>query len=115
MNPTLKLTLRFLPGTLNTTTGSSLLIPENTQNSLEREDFTSNSLNLLSEFISVKQCKICFGYGHTSRNCDHTQNPRCGKTKKATIVENLTVSIVWNPTPDSKLIFEPSTAALTEG
>ncbi|GBM61504.1 hypothetical protein AVEN_170267-1 [Araneus ventricosus] len=39
----------------------------------------------LSEFISVKQCKVCFGFGHTSKNCDHAENPRCdryGEAKK---------------------------------
>ncbi|GBN63905.1 hypothetical protein AVEN_47894-1 [Araneus ventricosus] len=37
----------------------------------------------LSEFISVKQCKVCFGFGHTSKNCDHAENPRCEKCGEA--------------------------------
>ncbi|GBN60699.1 hypothetical protein AVEN_192835-1 [Araneus ventricosus] len=30
----------------------------------------------LSEFISVKQCRVCFGFEHPSKNCDRAESPK---------------------------------------
>ncbi|GBL85734.1 hypothetical protein AVEN_193181-1 [Araneus ventricosus] len=32
-----------------------------------------------SEFIGVKQCKQCFGFGHTAKVCDNTGEPKCDR------------------------------------
>ncbi|GBL86773.1 hypothetical protein AVEN_96013-1 [Araneus ventricosus] len=39
------------------------------------------------EFIGVKQCKQCFGFGHTSKVCDNTGEPKCDRCGE-TIVGN---------------------------
>ncbi|GBN76015.1 hypothetical protein AVEN_66689-1 [Araneus ventricosus] len=40
-----------------------------------------------SEFIGVKQCKQCFGFGHTTKVCDNTGEPKCDRCGE-TIVGN---------------------------
>ncbi|GBN77039.1 hypothetical protein AVEN_13190-1 [Araneus ventricosus] len=40
-----------------------------------------------SEFIGVKQCKQCFGFGHTTKVCDNTGEPKCDRCGE-TIIGN---------------------------
>ncbi|GBM47068.1 hypothetical protein AVEN_179794-1 [Araneus ventricosus] len=60
--------------------------PKKYEDFLSKEDLYFQFTRLrLAEFISIKQCRKCFAFGHTTRGCDPSNKQlcdRCGDVKE---------------------------------